>query len=117
MQRTVFLPVISLHVRGAAADQVEGDNPEFFIEGRRQIAPHALVAAEPVREQHGDGAVAMDLDVIALLNCHAECALMRGCRRSGGNDWLAGAGFARDGNTKRNSGFDWECMRLFGVFG
>jgi hypothetical protein len=78
MQRTVFLPVIGLDVRGAAADQVEGDNPEFFIERRRQIAPHALVAAESVREQHGDGAVAMDLDVIALLNCHADCALIRG---------------------------------------
>jgi hypothetical protein len=45
---------------------IEQHDPEFVLEGGRDEAPHVLIAAEAMREDHGALAVAANLHVIAL---------------------------------------------------
>ena len=57
-------------VRGAGADMVEQDDAGHAVEPIGDRSPHALVAAEAVREQKDWTRVTRDGDVVAAQNRH-----------------------------------------------
>jgi hypothetical protein len=50
---------------------IEKHEPEILLEGGNEVPPHALVAAEAVRQHHGARAFAEDPHVVALETFHA----------------------------------------------
>ena len=48
----VPLRVVGRHVGLTGTDMVEYHHPEPVLERRRDVTPHVLITAEPVREQH-----------------------------------------------------------------
>ena len=71
VQRVVLGGVVRGEIRHPASDQIEGHDPVAVGEGRRQQAPHALVAAEAMGEDHGRRPLARHADVVALLYVHS----------------------------------------------
>lgn len=53
LQAGVLVAAVGGQVGAAAADQVEGDDAEAVLVGRREEAPHGLVAAESMCKDHG----------------------------------------------------------------
>src|ERR1700761_7314932 len=71
-QACVFGAVIGLKIRSAGSDVVEYYCHVVPFEGRRYEAPHVLVAAEPVREEHG-AAGAANAHVVPFEDaCHSD---------------------------------------------
>ena len=68
VERRVALGIVRGEIGLARADVVEQDDPVVVLERGRDEAPHVLVAAEAVREEHGLGAAAEDLHVVAVQN-------------------------------------------------
>jgi len=62
----VLRAIVGASVRAAVADIVEEHDSVVVLEGGRDEAPHVLVAAEAVREEHRLRAAAGDLHVVAL---------------------------------------------------
>jgi hypothetical protein len=59
-------------VRVPEAHEVEQNDPVILGEGRPYVAPHALIAAEAVREEHRPRIARAVLDhVVASQNLHA----------------------------------------------
>jgi hypothetical protein len=70
-QRRILGLVVGLEIRPASADVIENDRHVVFFELRSHEPPHVLVAAEPVREDHGPVAAAPNMHVVSLENaCH-----------------------------------------------
>jgi hypothetical protein len=72
VERAVFRPVVSRHVRGARADMVEEHHAEVVLEGRRDEPPHVLITTEAVREQHRFLAATGGPDVVACDDSHGH---------------------------------------------
>jgi hypothetical protein len=70
IERAVLFAIVGSHIGPASADVIEQHDAEAVLEGRRHEAPHVLIAAETVREQHALVATAGDADVIALGDGH-----------------------------------------------
>ena len=71
VERGVSFLVVGGRVRTAGADVVEEDHAEVPLEGGRDETPHVLVAAEPVREQHGLAVgIAGDGDIVSRRDVH-----------------------------------------------
>ena len=74
VERRVALGVVRREVGLARADVVEQDDPVVVLERGRDEAPHVLVAAEAVGEQHRLRAARRNADVVAGDNGHErEC--------------------------------------------
>ncbi len=70
VQRVVLRAVVGRQVGLAAADVVEAQSAEPLLEGRCQQAPHVLVAAEAMGEDHRDRLFTGDLYVVARSDVH-----------------------------------------------
>ena len=56
-------------------DVIEEDDLVPVLEGRRDEAPHVLVAAVAVGEQHGLLTLAENLDIVTLEDGRHECSV------------------------------------------
>ena len=72
MQAAILGAVVGGQVGAAAADQIEGKGAETILVGRREEAPHGLVAAEAVREYHGCRSGTRDTHVVTQLQMGAH---------------------------------------------
>jgi hypothetical protein len=70
------LGIVRLQVALAGTDVVEEHDLVVVLERRRHEAPHVLVAAESVREQHGLLAASRDLHVVAANHVLRHRALL-----------------------------------------
>ena len=66
----IFAGIISGKVRPARTDVIEQHREMVGLESRRDEAPHVLVAAEAMRENHGPMAGSGRYDMIAGNNSH-----------------------------------------------
>jgi hypothetical protein len=71
LQAAVPRGIVCRQIRHPAADEVVEDDAVALLVRRREPAPHALVAAEAVREDHRQGTVARHADVVSLRHAHA----------------------------------------------
>ena len=65
VEGAVLRSIVRREVRSAGADVIEEHDPIRVLEGRCHEAPHVLVAAEAVREEHRLVAAARDTNVVA----------------------------------------------------
>ncbi len=81
VQRAVAMPVVGREVGLAGADIVEQDDAEAVLERRPDVAPHDLVAAEAVREDHRPAiGGTVQLDVVASEDTHDHIPPVRSVR-------------------------------------
>ena len=71
--------VVGFQIGPAGADVIEKDRDEVLFERWRHEPPHVLVAAEPVREDHGPVAGAANMHVVSFH--HARHHMPRKARR------------------------------------
>ena len=71
-QRCVFFAAVLGQVRFSGTNVVEQNNPVVFHKSGGQKAPHDLVAAVTVDEQHRLATVSDDVDVVSLEDRHGE---------------------------------------------
>jgi hypothetical protein len=62
----IFIAAISGKVGAAGPDMIERHDSEILLECRRDEAPHVLIAAETMREEHGAVAAPTHLHIVAL---------------------------------------------------
>src|SRR3982750_3027647 len=70
VQYRVFFAAVLCQVRLSGTHEVEQYNPIVVHKSGGQKAPHVLVAAVTVSEQHGLAAVSDDVDVVSLEDRH-----------------------------------------------
>ena len=69
-QRRVLSVIISRKVGTSGADVIEQHDLEVAFECRRHEAPHVLVTAEAMRENHGALALSAHMDVVSCQDVH-----------------------------------------------
>ena len=65
LERGILGRIVGLEIGAARADMIEQHGPEPVLEGRRNMPPHVLVAAEAMREHHRGRAGAFDVNIVA----------------------------------------------------
>ena len=68
VERCILRRVVGGEIGLPGADMVEQHGPEIRLEGRRDEAPHVLIAAEAMGEDHRRLARPSHLDVVSLQN-------------------------------------------------
>ena len=77
VEGAVFRSIVGRKIRSASADVVEQHDAIRVLEGRGHVAPHVLVAAKTVREDHRLVAMAGDADIVANTSGHAGSSEIR----------------------------------------
>ena len=79
VERAVLRSIVRRQIRPTRAHVIEQDDAIRVLEGRSHVAPHVLVAAKAVREEHRLVAMAGDANVVADSSGHGGSSEISAC--------------------------------------